>query len=155
MRPPKVNYLYTAMGKPKNIPTPEIMWQHFASYRDHVKANPTMVQDFVGRDGIEVYRKKENPLIMEGFLNYLDDNNIITDATDYFENKDNRYSKYIRICRAIKRHIREDQIRGGMLGIFNASITQRINGLAERSESRFTDKDGNDIVDFDITLNIK
>lgn len=142
------------MGKHKYIPTPEILWQHFIDYSKKAKASPIRVQDFVGKDGFEVYREKEKPLTMEGFFNFLEDNEIITDVTDYFENKDGRYSKYIRICSRIKRTIRNDQISGGMAGIYNPSITQRLNGLVEKSESRLTDKDGNDI-SFNITLNIK
>ena len=97
--------------------------------------NPIKVQDFVGKDAEEVYRKKERPLTMIGFLNYLDYEGIISDATDYFENKEDRYSDYVRICSRIKREIQEDQIGGGMVGIYNPSITQRLNNLTERIES--------------------
>jgi hypothetical protein len=82
---------------------------------------------------------------MEGFLNYLDENGIITDATDYFENKEDRYTDYIRICRRIRRTIRQDQIEGGMAGIYNPSITQRLNNLVEKQATELTGKDGADI----------
>ena len=63
------------------------MWEYFTKYRETVKIKPILVQDFVGKDGDEVNRKRERPLTMEGFQNYLDDADIITDVTDYFENK--------------------------------------------------------------------
>jgi len=119
------------MGKNKYIETPEILWQHFLDYKDLVKKSPILVQDFVGKDADLVYREKQKPLTFIGFQNYLDDQNIITDVTDYFENKDNRYSDYIRICSRIKRNIQDDQIAGGMVGIYNPSITQRLNGLTD------------------------
>jgi hypothetical protein len=123
------------MCKPKYIETPERMWELFEAYGSQVKGTPILVQDFVGKDGDEVNRKKERPLTMEGFYNYLDTADIITDATDYFENKDDRYNEYVRICSRISRTIRQDQIEGGMAGIYNPSITQRLNGLVDKKET--------------------
>ena len=122
------------MARPKGtkyIETPEKMWEHFQAYRSEVKSKPIQVQDYVGKDAEMVYRSKERPLTFIGFQNWLEDNEIITDVTDYFENKDNRYNDYIRICSRIKRNITDDQIAGGMVGIYNPSITQRLNGLAD------------------------
>lgn len=121
-------------GRPKNIKTPEIMWDLFVSYKKKVKESPLLVHDFVGKDAHEVERKKEKPLTYEGFLNYLEDNNIITTADHYFMNYEGRYADFIGVCSRIKRQIREDQIIGGMAGIYNPSITQRLNGLVEKSE---------------------
>lgn len=119
------------MGKRKYIETPEILWQHFLDYKKSIKDNPILVKDWVGKDADEVSKPKERPLTMVGFQNYLDDQDIITDVTDYFENKDDRYSDYIRICSRIKRNIQQDQIEGGMVNIYNPSITQRLNNLTE------------------------
>lgn len=123
-------------GRPKNIESPEIMWEYFEKYKETIKGKPILVQDFVGKDGEEVDRKKERPLTMEGFQNYLDDQQVITDVTDYFENKDGRYNDFIRICLRIRRNIRQDQIEGGMAGIYNPSITQRLNNLAENTNGK-------------------
>jgi len=122
------------MGKPKYIETPEKMWEHFEAYRQEKKSNPILVQDFVGKDGDEVNRKKERPLTLEGFEVWCFEKGIISDLSDYFENKQGRYADYIPICRVIRKIIRNDQIEGGMAGIYNPSITQRLNGLTEKSE---------------------
>lgn len=119
------------MAKNKYIETPEKMWEHFENYKKFVKDNPIMVKDWVGKDADEVQKPKERPLTFVGFQNYLDDQEIITDVTDYFENKEGRYSDYVRICSRIKRNIQDDQISGGMVGIYNPSITQRLNNLSE------------------------
>ena len=124
------------MAKHKYIETPEKMWEHFQAYREQVKGKPILKQDFVGKDGMTVHRELERPLTMEGFQNYLDDNDIITDVTDYFENKEGRYANYVRICSRIRRSIKQDQIEGGMAGIYNPSITQRLNGLTEKVEGK-------------------
>lgn len=123
------------MAKHKYIESPGKMWEYFLAYKKEVKNNPALVQDFVGKDAEMVYRQREKPLTFIGFQNWLDDNDIITDVTDYFENKDNRYSNYIHICSRVKRNITNDQITGGMVNIYNPSITQRLNGLVERSET--------------------
>lgn len=122
------------MGKHKYIETPEKMWELFLEYKKHIKANPIHKNDFAGKDADEVIKKLERPLTMEGFENYVADQEIINDLGDYFSNKDGKYSEYSTICSRIKRAIRQDQIEGGMVGIYNPSITQRLNGLKDQVE---------------------
>ena len=120
------------MGRYKLIASPEEMWQHFIAYKEWVKANPIKVTDWVGGQAKEVTREKERPLTMEGFDNYLFENNIIESIDHYFSNREGRYSDFIGICTRIRKYIREEQIAGGMAGIYNPSITQRLNGLVEK-----------------------
>jgi len=122
------------MGKNKYIATPEILWQHFLDYKEYVKKNPIIVKDWVGKDATDVYREKERPLTIEGFENYLEDQEIINDLSNYFANSNNAYSDYSTICSRIKRNVKQDQIEGGMAGIYNPSITQRLNGLVDKKE---------------------
>lgn len=121
--------------KPKQIESPQEMWRLFQEYVQLVKSNPFLVQDFVGGQGMEVQRKKEKPLTMEGFTNYLWNNDIMRDPKDYFSNKDGRYTDYIPVCTRVKETIRQDQIEGGMAGVYNPSITQRLNGLIEKTDN--------------------
>jgi hypothetical protein len=122
------------MGKHKYIETPEKMWELFEQYKAQTKSNPILVQDFVGKDGDEVYRRKERPLTVDGFECWCYDNDIISDLSNYFANSDNKYSDYSTICSRIRKAVRNDQIEGGMSGIYNPSITQRLNGLTDKSE---------------------
>jgi hypothetical protein len=122
------------MAKKKYIETPEILWQYFLEYKESIKIKPILVKDWVGKDGDEVYKEKERPLTIEGFENYLEDREIISHLSDYFANTNNKYSEYSTICSRIKRNVRQDQIEGGMVGIYNPSITQRLNGLVDKSE---------------------
>lgn len=124
------------VGRPKAIESPEKLYEYFKQYKEHVKSNPFLVHDFVGKDGLSVYREREKPLTMEGFECFLYDNEIINDLGDYLSNKNDKYSEFSTICSRIKREIRTDQIEGGMSGVFNTSITQRLNGLVEKSESK-------------------
>tara|TARA_R110000868_G_scaffold72879_1_gene211790 strand:- start:593 stop:1030 length:438 start_codon:yes stop_codon:yes gene_type:complete len=121
------------MGKHKYIETPEKMWEHFENYRKEVKGNPILVQDYVGKDANMVYREKERPITLDGFECWCYDNGIISDLGNYFSNLDGKYTDYLPICQRIRKTIRTHQIEGGMSGIYNPSITQRLNGLVEKS----------------------
>lgn len=121
-------------GRPKKFPEPTDLWSAFQKYRDWVKMNPIKVHDFRGKDADEVYIKKERCLSMEGFSNYCWEYDIHKFVDDYFHNKDGMYTNYSTICTRIKAIIRENQIAGGMAGIFNPSITQRLNSLADKKE---------------------
>ena len=138
------------MAKTKYIKSAGEMWRLFCEYRAELKGNPIIIVEqkkgntiipkgFEGDlpDAI-VELPAQRPLTLEGFYNYLEDNDIITDCTDYFENKDNRYSEYVRVCQRIRRTIRQDQIEGGMAGIYNPSITQRLNNLVDKQAVEIT-----------------
>jgi hypothetical protein len=60
---------------------------------------------------------------------------IIHGLDNYFANSRGRYKKFSSICRAIKEQIRQDQIEGGMAGMYNPSITQRLNSLVEKTQT--------------------
>jgi hypothetical protein len=123
------------MGRYKLIESPDFLWDLFKKYKEYIKNKPIIVKDWVGKDASSVYREKEKPLTIEGFENWLEDNEIITHLSDYFANTDKRYSDFTTICSRIKRNIRQDQIEGGMAGIYNPSITQRLNGLVDKKET--------------------
>lgn len=123
------------MGRTKYIETPDKLKEYFLSYQKETKNNPFIVKDWVGKDALEVYKEKERPLTIEGFECWLADNDIIEDLGDYLKNKDNRYDDYAPICSYIKKHTRKDQIEGGMAGVYNPSITQRLNGLTEQIQN--------------------
>ena len=124
-----------AGGRPKAIKNPEELWEHFINYKNLTKANPIIVVDFVGSKGQRDERPKERPLTIEGFENYLEDMEIINDMSNYFANTEGRYTEFSTICMRIKRSVRTDQIEGGMAGIYNPSITQRLNGLVEKTQT--------------------
>lgn len=117
----------------KYIKTADEMWQWFEEYKTQTKSNPIRVHDFVGKDGDSVERLKERPLTIEGFKNFCRRKGC--EVHQYFDNAGGAYSDYLAICRAIRDEIRQDQIEGGMAMIYNPSITQRLNGLTEKTEN--------------------
>jgi hypothetical protein len=128
------------VGKNKYIESPEKMWELFEAYRKDVKSNPRHITDFYGKDGEERIKPLERPLTLEGFENYVSDLDIISDLSQYFANTEQRYTEYQTICSRIRRTIKQDQIEGGMVGQYNPSITQRLNGLTDKQELKIEGK---------------
>ena len=120
-------------GRPRIFNSPEELWDAFEKYKEDTKANPLLVHDFVGKDGTEIYRKKEVPLTIEGFKCFLFESSDYKcwDIDNYL---DGTLKEFIGISKTIKDAIRRDQIKGGMAGIYNASLTARINGLVDKTE---------------------
>jgi len=127
------------MGKHKYIETPEKMWELFEAYRKEVKDNPRLKVEYVGRNGDRVETPLETPLTMEGFNLYLYEIGEVHGAENYFANSNDAYSEYSSICSRIRKAIRKDQIEGGMVGQYNASITQRLNGLTDKQQIEVTE----------------
>ena len=122
------------MGKNKYIETPDKLWEHFENYKKETKSNPIKKHVFVGKDGNADYELIERPLTVDGFEVWCWRNEIISDLSHYFANTNNKYSDYLTICSRIRKEVRNDQIEKGLEGIYNTSITQRLNGLTDKSE---------------------
>lgn len=124
--------------KQKYIKTPTILWELFNTYRKEVKDNPRKKHTFVGKEGRSEYELLERPLTMSGFRAYC--SNVGFTVHHYFSNTDNSYEVYRSICMRILDEIRNDQIEGGSVGQYNASITQRLNGLTDKQEIKTEEK---------------
>jgi hypothetical protein len=122
------------MGKNKYIESPEKMAEYFETYKTETKSNPIKKHVFVGKDGNADYELIERPLTVDGFELWCWRNEIISDLSQYFANTENRYKEYQTICSRIRKEVRNDQIEKGLAGIYNTSITQRLNGLTDKSE---------------------
>jgi hypothetical protein len=125
------------MARPHNtkyIETPEALYEIFEKYKLDLKeqANEWTEWQYVGKDGNRVEDALKVPMTMEGFRRFGFDNAVT--IKNYFDNVDDRYKDYYTICTRIKDEIRENQIIGGLLGKYNPSITQRLNGLKEQTE---------------------
>lgn len=107
-------------------------WNEYKSELKEQASNWPKVQ-YVGKDGERVEDYPPMPLTFEGFKRYCWDENIGT-VEHYFVNKDGYYDDFGSICSRIKNEIRENQITGGLLNFFNTSITQRLQGLTDKSE---------------------
>jgi hypothetical protein len=127
------------MAKHKYIETPEKLMELFEAYK--AARQPREIQKATAAGVKSEWHTP--PLTMEGFENYC--YNVIGCVEQYFKNQEGAYTEYLPICSHIKRLIRQDQIEGGMVGQYNPSITQRLNGLTEKTDVTTNGKEINEI----------
>lgn len=109
-------------------------WLKFKKDLDKQKGE-WLKTEFVGKEGRpENVEPVRIPMTLEGFKRFCRERKEYGDIHNYFENTEGRYNDFKGICSHIREEIRENQIIGGLLGVYNPSITQRLNGLAEKSE---------------------
>ena len=124
------------MAHPTRIfKTPDDLLKVWNEYKADVEEQELkwLKVQYVGKEGERVADPVKIPYTLEGLKRYCWDKEIGC-IEQYFTNQDNIYTDFIGICSRIKNEIREHQIIGGMNGFFNASITQRLNGLADKKE---------------------
>ena len=115
--------------------TPDELYAAFEAYKKDLdeKAKDWLKVQYVGKDGERVTDKYKLPYTFEGFKVYC--YNEYGKIEQYFVNKDGLYDDFGSICSHIKEEIRNNQILGGLIGIYNPSITQRLNGLTDKTSS--------------------
>lgn len=113
---------------------PDELKKAFEGYKAHleIEAEKWLKVQYVGKEGDRKTDKYKLPMTFEGFKVYCYEE--YGKIEQYFVNQDGLYKEFMSICLHIKEQIRTDQITGGLLGIYNPSITQRLNGLTEKSE---------------------
>ena len=113
----------------------ELAWK---AYKDdlEIKAKEWVKVQYVGKDGDRKEDPMKLPYTMDGFEVFCYEN--YGDVENYFRNKDGYYDDFTAICSYIKKEIRANQITGGLLGVYNPSITQRLNGLAENTKTELS-----------------
>lgn len=119
------------MPRPKLLTEDEFI-ELFLEWKEYIETNPIKKQVFVGKDGRHDYELIPRPYTLEGFLNFAEEK--VCNVHQYFENREGRYSTYVDICTRIKRVIRQNQIENGLAGLYNPSITQRLNNLTEKTD---------------------
>ena len=109
------------------------VWQEYKAELKEKEAEWIKVQ-YVGKEGERVEDKLKLPFTFEGLKRYCWEKGL-GEIEQYFTNQNKYYDDFVGICRAIKNEIRENQITGGLLNVYNPSITQRLNNLAEKTET--------------------
>lgn len=101
-----------------------------------IQASEWKKVQYVGKDGERVTDPQKVPYTLEGFKRFCREN--YGEVEHYFSNTEKMYNDFCGICSCIRDEIRENQIIGGLLGFYNPSITQRLNGLVEKQATENT-----------------
>jgi hypothetical protein len=114
---------------------PKELQQAWEEYKEHLKieALQWVKIQYVGKEGQRMEDAFKLPYTFDGFNVFC--YNKFGVIRQYFLNQDNLYDDFITICSHIKEEIRANQITGGLLGIYNPSITQRLNSLVEKVQT--------------------
>lgn len=113
----------------------ETAWNEYKEYLIQEASKWLKVQ-YVGKEGQRMTDEFKLPYTMEGFEVFCYNN--YGCVNQYFDNKDGYYNDFVTICTRIRKEIRDNQITGGLLGMYNASITQRLNNLAENTKTELS-----------------
>ena len=119
--------------RPKKIKEPKQLEEIFKEYKSYTKTNPRFKYHLNQRTGDMVGEPLEVPYTIEGFEIFCHDKYNFT-AKHYLENTNKAYEDFCTISTRIRKEIRDDQIKGGMVGQYNPSITARLNALKEQIE---------------------
>lgn len=114
--------------------SPEELLVAWNEYKEDLKeqGKEWIKVQYVGKDAQRVEDPYKVPMTFEGFKRFCRNN--YGEVEQYFTNHLDLYDDFVSICRAIKEEIRENQIIGGMLNVYNPSITQRLNGLVDKKD---------------------
>lgn len=124
------------VGRPRLLKSPEEMWNLFTDYVDHAGLHPVIKRELNQRTGEVIEIPIDRPLTIEGFFTFAWDR--LGDINGYFYNVNNEYADFLTITSRIKQSIREQQISGGMGGVYNANLTARLNGLTDKVQNEIT-----------------
>lgn len=130
--------------------TPEelsMAWDAYKEWLSDEAKNWPKIQ-YVGKDGDRKVDFPPMPYTLEGFKRYCRKH--YGEVHQYFINKDELYGDFVPICTQVREEIRDNQITGGLLGFYNPSITQRLNGLTEKTENK---NENTDVVKITMNLN--
>ena len=113
---------------------PQQLWDACVEYFDYMDSRTDWDgQNWVGKDGEEVIVKKKVPYTLSGLCLFLDVSPIYLNEFEKSETFKNNPDFSIVLTR-VRQIIQTQQIDGGLLGYFNASLTARINGLTEKQD---------------------
>lgn len=119
------------------------LWEAACEYFEWCDDNPFTEIDYRGKDMIMVELPKMRPYTMHGLCIYLGCN------TAYFKNfklqNKGKSEDFNAIITRIEEIIYNQKFSGAASGFFNPNIIARDLGLSDKSESRFTDKNGEDL----------
>lgn len=114
-------------GRDAIIGSPEILWESACEYFEWCQKNPLKEQNWVGKDGDEVYKELMRPFTQAGLCIYL---GISEQTFRDFRNKND----FIEVYNMISQIIKNQKFEGAAVGLFNANIIARDLGLKDNQD---------------------
>lgn len=107
-------------GKPKKWPTPELLQEAIDKYFKDTDDNPFIIDEYVGKEAIQVERKISRPYTVEGLCGVLGCDRMT--LLNY--KKEKGYEEYFGIINVCRRRVLQSQIEAGLAGVANSTVTK-------------------------------
>lgn len=129
------------IGKPPLYPNPQDLWDKAVEYFNWSIEHPipivnksTKHRNFTSRgsedgNGEEV-QTAPRPFTLYGFCAWCS----IANWTEFKHSAAHRTEDYLRVVRAIEDTITQQQLDGGLTGLYNSNLTARLNGISDKIE---------------------
>lgn len=115
-------------GRSCEIETPEELWENYIEYCKFLEENPLYEQDFVGKDAIEVYKRKLRAQTKDGFA-------LACGLSGWEIIKDWKERKgFSEIITRIEKYIFNQKFEGASSGLLQQNIIARDLGLVDKKE---------------------
>jgi hypothetical protein len=141
------------VGRPKNIKTPQHLWELACDYFTHVDNTPVLkfeqkkgntqfphgqkltTKQILAISNQTVQLPYQRPYTWDGFENYLFLKGVLAKLDDYKANKEGRYSDFTDIIARIDSVIFNNKYTGAAVGLFDPRIVSRDLGLVDKRET--------------------
>jgi hypothetical protein len=116
-------------GRDAILKNPETLWDNFLQYSQWVEDNPLLEQNWVGKEGEEVLKRKMRPMLKPAFAvvcGYANWENLT------YQKKSNK--DFSEIISRIESCMTSWNVSGSAAGFLNPNIIARVEGLSEQTE---------------------
>jgi hypothetical protein len=130
-----------ALGRPKSLESPAQLWALACEYFEQTDATPWERTDFKGKENERVSIPTDAPYLWSGFDDFLFSKGITKSLKDYrtaSRNPDYRegaYKDFSEVVTRIDNVMTTQKVSGALVGAYNANLTARLEGLADKTET--------------------
>lgn len=123
-------------GRDKIFETPDILFEACCEYFTWCEDNSLLEHDYVGKDAVEINRRKMRAFTIQGLCIFLHVNtDYFSDFKDNLKGKNDDLSKdFSRIITQVMDIIYNQKFTGAAAGFLNPNIIARDLGLADKKE---------------------
>lgn len=116
-------------GRPPKFKTAQELAKAFEDYKAFCEAHPfEIVTTFKGEESV---RTIPRPYTLCGFMVFVDSGREWKDFARYTKE---RSEDFCALITRIEVEVRDQQVTGGMSGMYNANLTARLNGLTDKKD---------------------
>jgi hypothetical protein len=118
-------------GRKKLFETPELLWTSACEYFDWCDNNPILsTKSSSSTQGTSTEEKEhQRPYTKQGLFFYLEC------SDDWLRNfRKTCNNDFLRVIEAIEQTIENQQVAHAMVGVFNANLVARLNGIKDHSD---------------------